>query len=252
MLVQWIDRFHERKPPKYITLEMDSSVSQTHSAQEGTAWNSHFGCMCYHPLFVFNQYGHLERCALRPSNVHSADGWEGVLKPSIARYANRHLMRLFWGDDAFALPELYKTLESEKDYYAIRLRTNRVLQGGTAHMLKRPVGRPPKGVRRIYGDFEYQAVSWGKPRRVVAKVEWHPGELLPRIGFVVTNLPMEPNWIIRFYNQRGTAEQHFKEGKHAINWTRLSYKGKVQNEVCLQFHALAYNLGVFLQCTNLP
>jgi hypothetical protein len=75
-------------------------------------------------------------------------------------------------------------------------------------LLKRPVGRPSKCVKRVYGDFEYPAASWNKSRRVVAKVEWHPGELFPRVGFVVTNLPMEPDWIIRFYNQRGTAEQH--------------------------------------------
>ena len=59
----WIDRVHERNPPTWITLDMDSSVSPTHGAQEGTAWNGHFGCMCDHPLFVFNQFGHLERCA---------------------------------------------------------------------------------------------------------------------------------------------------------------------------------------------
>ena len=249
---QWIDRFHERKPPKWITLDMDSSVSPTHGAQEGTAWNGHFGCMCYHPLFVFNQFGHLERCALRPGNVHSADDWQTVLKPVIARYADGHLMRFFRADSAFAIPELYKTLETAGYFCAIRLRANRVLQGRIGHLLKRPVGRPPKGVKRVYGDFEYQAASWNKSRRVVAKVEWHPGELFPRVGFVVTNLPMEPDWIIRFYNQRGTAEQHIKEGKHAINWTRLSCKGKAQNEVRLQLHALAYNLGVFLQGTDLP
>jgi hypothetical protein len=68
----------------------------------------------------------------------------------------------------------------------------------------------------------------------------------------VTNLPMEPDWIIHFYNQRGTAEQHIKEGKQAINWTRLSCRGMAQNEIRLQLHALAYNLGVFLQGTVLP
>ena len=136
--------------------------------------------MCYHPLFVFNQFGHLERCALRHGNVHSADGWETVLKPVIARYADRHLMRFFRGDAAFAIPELYRTLEAERYYYVIRLRTNRVLQGRIAHLLKRPVGRSPKRVKRIYGDFEYQAASWDTPRRVIAKVEWHPGELFPR------------------------------------------------------------------------
>jgi len=89
------------------------------------------------------------------------------------------------------------------------------------HLLKRPVGRPPKGVKRIYGDFEYQAASWDKPRRVIAKVEWHPAELFPRVGFGVTNMPMEPDWSIHFYNQRGTPKQYIKEGKQAINWTRL-------------------------------
>lgn len=84
---QWIDRVHDRNPPKWITLDMDGSVSPTHGAQERTAWNGHFGCMCYHPLFVFNQFGHLEPCALRPGNVHSADGWAEVLKPVIVRYA---------------------------------------------------------------------------------------------------------------------------------------------------------------------
>jgi hypothetical protein len=181
----WIDRVHSATPPKWITLDMDSSVSPTHGAQEGTAWNGHFGCLCYHPLFVFNQFGHLERCALRPGNVHSADGWEAVLKPVIARYADRHLMRFFRADAAFAIPDLYQTLEAEGYFYTIRLRANRILQGKVAHLLKRPPGRPPNSVRRLYGDFEYQAASWDKPRRVIAKVEWHPGELFPRIGFVV-------------------------------------------------------------------
>lgn len=211
-----------------------------------------FWLYVYHPLFVLNQFGPLERCALRPGNVHSADGWEAVLKPVIARYADRHLMRLSRGDAAFAIPELYKILETAGYFYAIRLRANRVLQSRIAHLLKRPVGRPPKRVKRVYGDFEYLAVSWDKPRRVVAKVEWHPGELFPRVGFVVTNLPMQADWIIQFYNQRGTAEQHIKEGKQTINWTRLSCKGKEQNEVRLQLHAVAYNLGVFLQGTDLP
>jgi hypothetical protein len=72
--------------------------------------------------------------------------------------------------------------------YAIRLPANRVLQDKIGHLLKRPAGRPPQEVRRYYSSFSYQAGSWSKPRRVVAKVEWHPGELCPRVGFIVTNL----------------------------------------------------------------
>ena len=72
------------------------------------------------------------------------------------------------------------------------------------------------------------------------------------MGFIVTNLPMEPDWVVRFYNQRGTAEQHIKEGKYAFSWTRLSCKRFRDNEVRLQLHALAYNLANFLRCIELP
>jgi hypothetical protein len=71
---RWIDQVHARRPPKAVVLDMDSSVSPTYGEQEGSAHNGHFGCTCYHPLFVFNPYGDLERCALLSGNVHSADG----------------------------------------------------------------------------------------------------------------------------------------------------------------------------------
>ena len=63
---------------------------------------------------------------------------------------------------------------------------------------------------------------------------------------------MDPDWVVRFYNQRGTAEQHIKEGKHAFRWTRLSCRKFLDNEVRLQLHALAYNLATFLRCIELP
>ena len=250
---QWIDRFHDRKGLKYIVLDMDSSVSPTHGDQEGSAWNGHFDCTCYHPNFLFNQFGMLERCALRHGNVHSADGWRDVLDPVIARYAKRDLMRFFRADAAYAIPVIYARLEETGYFYAIRLPANSVLKEKISHRLTRPVGRPSQTkIKRFHEDFEYQAQSWDEPRRVIAKIEWHPGELFPRVGFIVTNLPMEPDWVVRFYNQRGTAEQHIKEGKYAFHWTRLSCKRFRDNEVRLQLHALAYNLATFLRCIDLP
>src|SRR6516225_3943373 len=134
----WIDRVHARKSQTAIVLDMDSSVSETHGAQEGSAYNGHFGCTCYHPLFVFNQFGDLERCALRPGNVHSADGWREVLEPVISRYRGRVKRLYFRGDAAFANPEVYEFLEAEGMGYAIRLPANRVLQDKIGHLLKRP------------------------------------------------------------------------------------------------------------------
>jgi DDE family transposase len=249
---QWIDKVHRRRSSKTIILDMDSSESPTYGEQEGSAYNGHFACTCYHPLFVFNQFGDVERCALRPGNVHSADDWRAVLEPVIAHYQGvvKHLY--FRGDAAFANPEVYEFLEAEGASYAIRLPANQVLQDKIGYLLKRPVGRPPHEVRRFFASFRYQAQSWSKPRHVVAKVEWHPGELYPRVGFIVTNLARSAEGIVAFYNRRGTCEQWIKEGKGAIKWTRLSCRTFAANAVRLQLHALAYNLGNFMRTLAMP
>ena len=249
---QWIDKVHKRRPPKCIVLDMDSSESPTYGEQEGSAYNGHFGCTCYHPLFVFNQFGDVERCVLRPGNVHSGDNWRTVLEPVIARYRGSVKRLYFRGDAAFGNPEMYEYLEAEGIAYAIRLPANRVLQERIGYLLKRPVGRPPHEVRRYYAMFSYQAQSWNKSRHVVAKVEWHPGELYPRVGFIVSNLPRSAEGIVAFYNQRGTCEQHIKEGKNAIKWTRLSCRTFAANAVRLQLHALAYNLANFMRTLAMP
>ena len=248
----WIDRVHDRHPQTEIILDMDSSVSPTHGDQEGTAYNGHFGCTCYHPLFLFNQFGDVERSSLRPGNVHSADDWESVLKPVVVRYQGRNLRRYFRGDAAFALPEMYEYLEAEGFLYAIRLPKNQILQESIGHLLTRPVGRPPNHVLRFHASFSYRAGSRDRKRRVVAKVEWHPGELHPRVGFIVTNLSRPAERVVAFYNQRGKAEQYIKEGKNAIKWTRLSCRKFRDNAVRLQLHALAYNLANFMRTLALP
>jgi len=99
---QWIDTVRRRKPIREIVLDLDSSVSETYGEQEGTAWNGHFGCTCYHPLFCFNQFGALEPCLLRNGNVASADDWRSVLEPIMARYRDEAIRRFFRGDAAFA------------------------------------------------------------------------------------------------------------------------------------------------------
>jgi Transposase DDE domain group 1 len=249
---QWIDLVHAQRPRRGVVLDMDSSVSPTHGEQEMSAWNGHYACTCYHPLFLFNQFGDLERCALRPGNVHSADGWDGVLKPVVARYRGKVSRIHFRADAGFANPDVYEFLEAERVKYAIRLPANSVLQEKIGYLLARPVGRPPNEVRPYYANFTYQAKSWTKPRRVIAKIEWHPGELYPRVGFIVTNMARPAGNVVSFYNKRGTCGQWIKEGKGAIKWTRLSCRSFAANAVRLQLHALAYNLGNFLRTLATP
>ena len=76
--------------------------------------------------------------------------------------------------------------------------------------------------------------------------------MFARVGFIVTNRSLPNERVLAFYNGRGTAEQHIKEGKHALKWTRLSCMRFAANAVRLQFHALAYNLANFLRTLATP
>ena len=167
------------------------------------------------------------------------------------RYRRYDILRFFSGDAAFANPEMYRYLEAERYFYAIRLKGNQILDDKIKHLLTRPVERPPKKLIVRYHSFRYQAASWKIARRVVAKIEWYAGELFPRVNYIVTNLRWKSRNVVKFYNKRGTAEQWIKEGKYALNWTRLSCHDFVHNQVRLQFFALAYNLGNFSQASRI-
>jgi len=167
-------------------------------------------------------------------------------------YRKKGLRLLFRCDAAFGKPEVYEYLEQETIGYTFWLSANTVLQREITHLLVRPAEWSSRRPVVSYHDFAYQAQSWHVSRRVVAKVEWHQGELFPRVGFIVTNLSYPPKGIVRFYNGRGTAEQWIKEGKYALNWTRLSCHKFVANQVRLGLFILAYNLGNFMRRLTLP
>ena len=245
---------HEATLPstRRVTLDIDSSESPVHGAQEESAYNGHFESVCYHPLFVFNPEGDCLAAKLRPGNVHSADGWDDVLLPIVDRYRAQGQTVVVRADAAFALPALYEALERRRVRYVIRVPANDVLMRQIEDLLTRPRGRPSHAPLVRYRSFQYQAASWDRPRRVIAKVEHHLGELFPRVGFIVTTLTGTNRAVVRFYNQRGTAEQWIREGKEATHWTRLSCHRFRANEVRLLLGVIAYNLGNLLRRLALP
>ena len=191
-------------------LDMDSSESPTHGEQERSVWNGHFACTCYHPLFVFNQFGDLERCRAasrqRPQRRRLARGagpGRGALSGKVSRL-------YFRADAAFAMPGVYEYLEAKRISYAIRLPANRVLQERIGHLLKRPVGRPPK---KSGGPTPASAI---RLEAGPSHAGWSPrssgtmASSYPRVGFIVTNLARPAERVVDFYNGRGTAEQWIK------------------------------------------
>ncbi|HXX24266.1 MAG TPA: IS1380 family transposase [Terriglobia bacterium] len=233
-------------------LDMDSTEVPVFGEQEQSAYNGHFESTCYHPLLLFNREGDCLAAQLRPGNVHSAEGWEEVLLPEIDHQQKLGKEVVFRADAAFAKPEIYQALEERGVKYAIRIPANDSLERDIVELLRRPVGRPSYKPAVRYKSFLYQAESWKTARRVVAKVEFHLGELFPRVGFIVTNLETDSRAVVRFYNKRGTAEQWIKEGKQAVKMTRLSCHRFRSNEVRLWLSVIAYNLGNLWRRLALP
>jgi hypothetical protein len=238
--------------PRRVVLDMDSTEIPVYGQQEHSAYNGHFESTCYHPLLLFNREGDCLAAKLRPGNVHSAKDWDELLLPEIERQQQRGKEVVFRADAAFAKPEIDEALEERGVKYAIRIPANDSLERDIAELLTRPVGRPSHKPVVWYKSFLYQAASWKTVRRVVAKVEFHLGELFPRVGFIVTNLETDSRAVVRFYNKRGTAEQWIKEGKQAVKMTRLSCHRFRSNEVRLWLSVIAYNLGNLWRRLVLP
>jgi Transposase DDE domain group 1 len=248
-LIAKVETIHS---PKRVVLNMDSTEIPVYGQQENSAYNGHFESTCYHPLLLFNGEGDCLAAKLRPGNVHSADDWEELLISEIERQQKLGKEVVFRADAAFAKPEIYEALEKRDVKYAIRIPANDSLERDIVELLTRPVGRPSYKPVVWYKGFLYQAASWKTARRVVAKVEFHAGELFPRVGFIVTNLGTPSRAVVRFYNKRGTAEQWIKAGKQAVKMTGLSCHRFRSNQVRLALSLLAYNLGNLWRRLALP
>jgi hypothetical protein len=242
-LTRLTDALLRRKNKRRLIIDLDSTEDAAHGKQEGVAYNGHFAKNCFHPLFGFTSEGDCLGARLRPGNVHSADGVLEFIKPIVERY--RAWFNLFWfrGDAAFAKPEIYEYCEEQRITYFIRLPANGNLMSLVGPHLNRPVGRPPQsGIQVKIVDLHYQAKSYSRPRRVVAKIEWHRYELFPRIGFVGTSSRLPASKVTKVYNGRGDVENRIKEGKNTLRWDKTSCRRFDANQARLQMGVLAYNL----------
>jgi hypothetical protein len=139
----WVAAAMAHTKTRRLILDLDSSESPVHGQPEGAKYNGHYGSVCYHPLFCFNQFGDCEGAVLRAGNVSSAEGWRELLDPIVKRYAKCGLRQQFRGDAGFARPELYEYLEAHDFLYAIRLPANAVLERLIESHLERPATLEP-------------------------------------------------------------------------------------------------------------
>jgi Transposase DDE domain group 1 len=234
-----------------VVLDMDSTEVPVYGRQEQSAYNGHFESTCYHPLLL-QPRGRLPGGETTPRQRPQRRGLGGTAAardraPTAARQgcglSCRHGLR--------QAGDLRVAGRTQGEIHHPPSRQRQSEAQGCA------VADPASGKAELqpmvrYRSFFYQAASWKSARRVVAKVEFHFGELFPRVGFIVTNLSAPNRAVVRFYNKRGMAEQWIKEGKQAVAMTRLSCHRFRANEVRLWLSLIAYNLGNLWRRLALP
>ena len=233
-------------PRKVIVLDMDASDDPTHGKQQLSFFHGYYEEHMYHPLLVFDgRTGFPLAAVLRPGNTHASHGALAVLKRLIKKLKKAYpgALILFRAAAGFAVPALYRYLERQEIRYVIGFITNNRGLAQAAPLLEkaRIAYRATGEKQRLFTAFSYQAESWTRPRRIIAKVEY------PHLGsnqrFVVTNLSRNPQMVYDdIYVLRGDVENRTKELKLELKADRLSCHRFLANQFRLLLHSAAYCL----------
>jgi len=233
-------------PRQVIVLDMDATDDPTHGQQQLSFFHGYYEEHMYHPLLVFDgRTGFPLAAVLRPGNTHAAHGALAVLKRLIKKLKKAYpgALILFRADAGFAVPALYRYLERQEIRYVIGFITNnRVLEKAAPLLSKAQRQYQDTGEKqRLFTSFSYQAESWTRPRRIIAKVEY------TRLGanqrFVVTNLSRNPQFVYDDISVlRGDVENRIKELKLELKADRLSCHRFLANQFRLLLHTAAFCL----------
>lgn len=240
-----------RQSPNFVTIDLDASDDPTHGQQVLSGYHGYFGQHQYFPLFLYDGgTGFPLGAWLRPGTMHASCGAVAALQAVVdkLRQAWPNVLILVRADTGFAVPEMYDYCEREGLLYAFGYGSNQVLKERSAPWL---------ADLQLYYDFyshrephvqrfeiidDYQAATWSRPRRIIAKLEIMPQGVNRR--FIVTNMSGHPQGIYHgFYVQRGDVpESPIGELKKGLQGDRLSAHGFRANGLKLLEHMLAYAL----------
>jgi hypothetical protein len=248
--VERLKQKHGGTLPGSITLDLDATDDPTHGHQQLTLFHGYFGQYQYFPLVISEPTTrHVFLAWLRPGTVHAALGAEDDLMRVVdALRKERPDIRIHVrGDAGFGVPWMYKTCEENRLTYTFGFATNERLRRLTEPLMSRAVRRYEQTghKQRLFDCLDYQADTWERARRLVAKAECHDAGT--NLRFVVTNLPdvASPDDGRRTYDdyvQRGESEQRMDELKNGLHMDRLSCHRFMANFFRLLLHTAAFNL----------
>ena len=237
------------KAPKELVLDIDATHVPLHGQQERGHFHAYYDNYCYLPLYVFAGQD-LLACVLRPSDRDPASVLSALIKRLLVplRRAWPKTKIIVRADSGFCRPRVLQRLERWGVSYIIGLQKNSRLNEQVAlaelSLAEQYAARQTK--QRLFGEFEYAAKTWDKPRRVIARLEHGPQGANPR--FIVTDLPGSAQALYeRRYCARGEAENRIKEAQLDLFGRRASCHRFQANQLRLLLAALAYTLMIQLR-----
>ena len=250
LLKRYVSRLKKRRPQK-VVLDLDSTDDPTHGQQEFSFYHGYYRSHILHPLLLFDgESGDLIGAVLRPGNQGAAAHVVTILR-RVVKAIRKKLPKLqieVRADSGFATPQLYDFCEQEGLDYQIGLSRNPPLERAVEPLLEQTRRQFEQSVekQREFGEFHYQAKTWEKPRRVVAKVEVNQVGINRR--FVLTNrTDLAPRRLYDRYTDRGQTENYIKAFKTHLSMDRLSCHRFWANQFRLLLHALAYQMFLILR-----
>jgi hypothetical protein len=248
VLMQQFIASHARAP-KELVLDVDATHVPLHGEQEHGHFNAYYDNYCYLPLYVFAGQDMLA-CVLRPSDRDPASVASALIKRLLVplRKAWPKTKIIVRADSGFCRPRVLRRLERWGVSYIIGLQKNARLkqQVELAELALGEQYEARQTKQRMFGEFEYAARTWDKPRRVIARLEHGEQGANPR--FIVTDLAGSPQALYeRRYCARGEAENRIKEAQLDLFGRRASCHRFQANQLRLLLAALAYTLMINLR-----
>ncbi len=253
-----LDRVSQIEPVEQIIFDLDSTNFATYGHQYGSAYNAHYQADGYHPLFLFDGLtGDCLKAELRSGNVYTSRQVVRFIGPVLKKYDKQYpwVSTYLRGDSGFAVPKLYEIAEEFDVKYVIRLKANATLYKLAEEFEEELSAKCKSNIvdyQVVYDEFDYQAASWDKPRRVVVKIEKPANQIVFNHTFIVTNTDFAPINAVKFYCNRGTMENFIKEGKNGFAFDTMSSTDFLANANKLQLMVLTYNLVNWFRRLCLP
>jgi hypothetical protein len=249
------------RPPSRLIFDVDSTVLVVYGKQEQARIGYNpikRGRPSYHPLLCFE--GRTKDCwhgELRPGDTPTARGTLDLLAACFAKRPAGVRLTILRADKGFYDHTLVEWLEARRARFVIVARLTAPIKRKLPHL--RYVS-PSRGVE--VAEFRYQPTQWPHPYRFVVIRRPRPDEPSDQLTLftlgqyhyqvLVTNLPLRPLNLWRFYNDRAGVERLIKQLKGDYALGNIPTRHFFANETYFHLLLLASNLVNWFKRLCLP